>query len=112
MKSKVLFLIFLLIILLIPVAHAEDALDWYTKGQYAIGLGNYADALTYFDNALALDKNYAPGLSGKAVAFNSLGKYTDAIAAADAALAIKSHRPECPECPGVRIAQMDGMPTQ
>ena len=89
MKSKVVFLIFLLIILLIPVVQAEDALDWYTKGQYAIGLGNYADALTYFDKALALDKNYAPALSGKAVAFNSMGKYTDAIASADAAIAIK-----------------------
>ena len=74
MKSKVVFLIFLLIILLIPVAQAEDALDWYTKGQYAIGLGNYADALTYFDNALALDKNYATGLIGKSSRIQQHGK--------------------------------------
>ena len=73
MKSKLVFLILLLIILLIPVAQAEDSLDWYTKGQYAIGLGNYADALTYFDQALALDKNYVPALSGKAVAFTKTG---------------------------------------
>ena len=107
MKSKVVFLIFLLVILLIPVVQAEDALDWYTKGQYAIGLGNYADALTYFDNALALDKNYGLALSGKAVAFNSMGKYTDAIASADAAIAIKPadqtalHARACTDCSGL-----------
>ena len=52
-------------------------------------VGNYADALTYYNNALALDPKYAPALSGKAVALNGLGKYTDAVNAADAALAIK-----------------------
>ena len=61
-----------------------------TKGQYAVMVGNYADALTYYNNALAVDKNYAPALSGKAVALNSLGRYNEAISAADAALAIKS----------------------
>ncbi len=72
------------------MVHAEDALDWYTKGQYALGLGNYADALTNFDKALAVDKNYGPALAGKAVALNGLGNYADAIIAADRAIAIKS----------------------
>ena len=63
MKSKVIVLAFLLIFLLIPVVHAEDALEWYTKGQYAVTLGNYADALTYYNNALSVDKNYAPALT-------------------------------------------------
>ena len=89
MKSKVLVLVLLFILLSIPAVHAEDALDWYTKGQYAVLVGNYADALTYFNNALALDRNYAPALSGKAVALNSLGNYDEAITSADAAIAIK-----------------------
>ena len=93
MKSKALFLVFLVILLAIPVVHAEDAIDWYTKGQYALGLGNYADALTNFDRALALDKNYAPALAGKAVALNGQGNFADAIIAADAALALKSSDP-------------------
>ncbi len=73
MKSKIVFLVLLIVFLLIPAAHAEDSLDWYTKGQYALSFGNYAEALTYFNNAIALDKNFAPALSGKAVALNGLG---------------------------------------
>src|SRR5665647_704704 len=90
MKSKALFLIFLLILLFIPVVQAEDALDWYTRGQNAAMVGNYADALTYYNNALALDQNYAPALSGKAVALNNMGRYDEAINSADAAIAIRS----------------------
>ena len=86
MKSKALFLVFLLTLLVIPVVHAEDAVDWYTKGQYALSLGNYADALTNFDKALAVDRNFVPALSGKAVALNGLGNYTEAIIAAERAI--------------------------
>ena len=39
MKSKALFLVFLLILVVIPAVHAEDAVDWYTKGQYATWAG-------------------------------------------------------------------------
>ena len=61
MKSKVLVLVLLFILLSIPAVHAEDALDWYTKGQYAVLVGNYADALTYYNNALALYHGQLPG---------------------------------------------------
>ena len=65
MKSKALCLVFLIGLLCIPVVSAEDALDWYTKGQYALTAGNYAEALTYYNNALALDSKYGSALSGK-----------------------------------------------
>ena len=32
MKLKALILVFLIFLLSIPVANAEDALDWYTRG--------------------------------------------------------------------------------
>ncbi len=89
MRLKALFLVFLIVLLVIPVVQGEDALDWYTKGQYALGLGNYAEALTNFNNALALDKNYASALSGKAVALNGLGNYDEAVIAAEKAIVIK-----------------------
>ena len=65
MKSKALFLIILIFLLSIPAVNAEDALDWYTKGQYALTAGDYAEALTYYNNALALDGNYASALVRK-----------------------------------------------
>ena len=41
--------------------------------------GDYTDALVYFNNAIALDKNFAPAFSGKAVALNAVGKYAHAL---------------------------------
>ena len=49
------------------------------EGQYALTAGNYAEALTYYNNALALDSKYGSALSGKAVALNGLLRYTEAI---------------------------------
>jgi tetratricopeptide (TPR) repeat protein len=76
-------------LLIVPVVHAEDALDWYMKGQDAITVGRYMDAIRYFDNALLLNKNYADAFAGKAVAYNKLGRYGDALSEADKALAQK-----------------------
>lgn len=89
MKSKALLLIILVFLLSIPAVNAEDALDWYTRGQFALTAGNYAEALTYYNNALALDSKYGPALSGKAVALNGLSQYADALSAADQALALR-----------------------
>src|SRR5512135_390454 len=89
MKTKALVLILLLSLLSITVVHAEDALDWYARGQVALAAGDYTGALTDYNNALALDKNYGSALSGKAVALNGLLQYPDALVAADQALALK-----------------------
>ena len=59
MKSKALVLVFLMYLLSIPVMCAEDSVDWYVKGQQALNAWNYAAATTYYDNAHALDRNYA-----------------------------------------------------
>jgi tetratricopeptide (TPR) repeat protein len=93
MRSTILILILLFSLLLIPAVLAEDSGEWYTKAQDALTVGDYSTAVTYFNNALQLDKNYAQAYAGRAVAFNMQGKYTDAIASADSALAIKSMDP-------------------
>jgi len=91
MRSHILILVLLAAFLLIPViVCAEDATEWTTRGQAALDAKNYPDALTYFNNALALDNNYASALSGKAVALNALGNYTNALDAANQSLAIRS----------------------
>ena len=53
-------------------------------------MGNYELAITYYDNALALDTQFASAYAAKAAALNALGQYTDALSAAQQALAIKS----------------------
>jgi len=88
-SAKVSFLL-IIILILIPAVAAEDPLDWYTKGMNAATAGNYADAVTYYNHALSLDPSYALALSGKAVALNALGQYSDALDAANAALAIRT----------------------
>ena len=90
MQKKTLILILLAFFLVIPAVHAEDALEWTTRGQASLDAGDYAGALNYFNNALALDKNYASALAGKAVALDALQDYTNALSAANQALAIRS----------------------
>ncbi|WP_292367899.1 tetratricopeptide repeat protein [Methanoregula sp. UBA64] len=88
-SAKVGFLL-IIILILVPAVAAEDPLDWYTKGTNAAAAGNYADAVTYYNHALSLDPSYALALSGKAVALNALGQYSNALDAANAALAIRT----------------------
>jgi len=89
-KSAKAGIVLLIILVLVPAVAAEDALEWYTKGQNAATAGNYADAVTYYNNALSLDPSYALALSGKAVALNALGQYSAALDSANAALAIRT----------------------
>lgn len=78
-------------LLVVPVVQAEDALDWYMKGENAATIGKYTKAVIYYDNAIALDQKYAAALSGKAYALNQPGDFDGALDnTADRALAIKS----------------------
>ena len=83
-------ILFLIILILVPAVAAEDALDWYTKGQNAATSGDYSNALTYYNNALSLDPSYTLALTGKAVALNALGQYSAALDAANQALTIQT----------------------
>jgi tetratricopeptide (TPR) repeat protein len=79
------------LLVLAPAVSADDASDWYVKAQGAVSAGNYATAIQYYDNAIAMDPNYATAYAGKAIAQNQLGQFSDALVSADKALAIKTN---------------------
>ena len=47
MRSTIFILILIVSLLLVPAVMAEDALEWYTKGQNAAMAGNYDVSITY-----------------------------------------------------------------
>lgn len=82
--------VLILCFLLVTAVSAEDAVAWYTKGQNAVKAGNYADAVTYYTNAISEDSSYAAAYAGKAVALNALGQYSAALDAADKSLSLRT----------------------
>src|SRR5208337_5169734 len=90
MQIKFLILVLAVAFLLIPAVLAEDTTTWTSYGQSALLAGNYAGAITYFDNALAQNANYVPALTGKAIALNALGQYDSALTAANQSLSFVS----------------------
>ena len=56
------------------------------KGYARSNLGNYADAVTSYDQALASDANFTTALINKGDALEKLGNYQDAVTAYKAAL--------------------------
>ena len=54
----------------------------------SVGLGNYTQAIMYFDKALAIDPKNVAALTNKGNALGGLGNYTQAITYYDKALAI------------------------
>ena len=90
MRSKLLVIGLLLAVLVIPAVQAEDANEWTVRGWAALDAKQYSTALTYFNNAVALDKNSASAFSGKAATLNAQGDYTGALDAATSTLAINA----------------------
>jgi tetratricopeptide (TPR) repeat protein len=89
MKFRIVCMAICLALFILPAVQAEDTLEWYSKGQDALGAGKYTEAISYFDNALSLDLNYAPALSGKSVALNNLGRYSEGLGYAEKALSYR-----------------------
>jgi tetratricopeptide (TPR) repeat protein len=90
MQSKLLILVLVVAFLFIPAVLAEDTSEWNTYGQTALTTGDYANAIKFFDYALAQDKNYVPALTGKAIALNAMGQYDSALISANQSLLIRS----------------------
>jgi tetratricopeptide (TPR) repeat protein len=57
--------------------HDVDALN--NKGTDLDDLGNYPEAILYYDKALAIDPQYVYALNNKGKALDDLGNYTGAI---------------------------------
>lgn len=76
-------------LLFVPAVQADEASEWYVKGQNAAMVGNYETALQYYNNAITADENYVAAYTGKAVALNKLGRFEEALNSADIVLAAK-----------------------
>ena len=67
--------------------YPNDENLWNNKGYAQYNLGNYADAVNSYDQALASDANFTTALINKGDALQKLGNYHDAVTAYKAALA-------------------------
>ncbi len=77
------------VFLLVPAVSAEEASEWYVKAQNMEINGDYATALEYYTNAIAAESGYLPAYAGKAGLLNKMGRYEEALAAAEVVLASK-----------------------
>lgn len=66
----------------------KDFLTPYYNGMAYFNKGNYAQAIPYFDKALAINPNYILALNNKGAALYSLGIYNASIAYFDKVLSI------------------------
>ncbi|MCH6571601.1 MAG: tetratricopeptide repeat protein, partial [Thaumarchaeota archaeon] len=86
--SLILSLVFIGLFLVIPSTfasyHQVQAL--FEKGFEALQNGEFAKAVSFFDQVLEIDPNYVPALNNKGSALRILGMYEEAIVYFDKAL--------------------------
>jgi Flp pilus assembly protein TadD len=58
------------------------------SGDELVDQGKFAEAITFYDQAIALEPRNAVALCGKGVALNALGNYSEALTVLDQAIAI------------------------
>ena len=64
--------------------------QWNHLGIAKMNHGNYSEALTAFDNAIALDPSNARAWNNRGIALGEQGNYTEALNAFDKAIKINS----------------------
>lgn len=62
-----------------------EYITWYNKGTDLLNSGNYSDALTAFDKAIALDPTHAAAWHNKGQTLDKLGRFAEALASYDKA---------------------------
>ena len=67
---------------------SKDFLTSDYTGMAYLDVGNYTEAIPYFDKALAINPNYTLALNNKGVALYGLGIYNESIAYFDKALSV------------------------
>jgi tetratricopeptide (TPR) repeat protein len=72
-----------------PESITDDVDALSDKGAGLDSLGQYEEAIEYYDTALAIDPNYVNALYNKGVALGNLGRYQDAIKYYDKVLALE-----------------------
>jgi tetratricopeptide (TPR) repeat protein len=72
-----------------PESITDDVDALSDKGAGLDSLGQYEEAIEYYDTALAIDPNHVNALYNKGVALGNLGRYQDAIEYYDKVLALE-----------------------
>ena len=67
---------------------SKDFLTPYYKGMAYLDVGNYTEAIAYFDKVLAINPNNSLALNNKGAALYGLGIYNESIAYFDKALSV------------------------
>jgi len=73
------------------VPKSKDFLTPYYKGMAYLNAGNYTEAISYFDKALAINPNYSLALNNKGAALYDRGIYNESIAYFDKALSVNPY---------------------
>jgi tetratricopeptide (TPR) repeat protein len=71
----------------VPVT-AQSAGYLTITGDELVDQGKYAEAITYYDQALAIEPRNTVAMCGKGVALNALGNYSEALTVLDQAIVI------------------------
>jgi tetratricopeptide (TPR) repeat protein len=86
---RIVFAVLLITSLCISVsAYSAEATNLYNTGRDRTESGNYAEAITAYNNAIALEPSYFESWDGIADALNRNGQFNDALAASNRSLSI------------------------
>ena len=72
----------------VPKVGEKTAAFWCNKGASLAALGQYAEAISCYDQALAINSPFAKVWNNKGIALEALGRFAEAIGCFDQALAI------------------------
>lgn len=88
------------------VSNLQDVVYYTNSGDELLSLGKYEEAITNYDNALAVDPNYIQAINNKGIALADLGRYEEAIAHYDRALVIDPNYTYALNSKGVSLADL------
>jgi tetratricopeptide (TPR) repeat protein len=107
MISLVPILLFIISQLQFAIGTSSNVNDLIDKGNSFYNLGNYQEAITYYDKALAIDPNNVYALNAKGVALGNLNKSQEAITYYDKALAIDPNNVYALNAKGVALGNLN-----
>lgn len=89
------------------VAACDNAVTCYEQGEALANLGNYAEALVYFNQSVAMQPNYDAAWVFRGVVLIHLGQYQEALLSCDRAIEICPTNAEAWTFRGVALHRLD-----